>query len=29
MADLVADNLISWFEQGKPVTPVPETPFKG
>ncbi|UVC07872.1 2-hydroxyacid dehydrogenase [Rhizobium sp. TH2] len=28
MADLVADNLISWFEQGKPVTPVPETPFK-
>ena len=29
MADLVADNLISWFEQGKPVTPVPETPFRG
>jgi lactate dehydrogenase-like 2-hydroxyacid dehydrogenase len=29
MADLVADNLISWFEQGRPVTPVPETPFKG
>jgi len=29
MADLVADNLISWFEQGKPVTPVPETPFNG
>ncbi|CAN7683115.1 2-hydroxyacid dehydrogenase [Rhizobium sp. LjRoot254] len=29
MADLVADNLISWFEHGKPVTPVPETPFKG
>jgi lactate dehydrogenase-like 2-hydroxyacid dehydrogenase len=28
MADLVADNLISWFEQGRPVTPVPETPFK-
>ncbi|MBX9455024.1 MAG: 2-hydroxyacid dehydrogenase [Rhizobium sp.] len=28
MADLVADNLISWFEQGKPVTPVPETPFR-
>lgn len=27
MADLVADNLISWFEQGRPVTPVPETPF--
>ena len=29
MADLVADNLISWFEQGRPVTPVPETPFRG
>ena len=29
MADLVAANLISWFEQGRPVTPVPETPFKG
>ena len=29
MADLVADNLISWFEEGRPVTPVPETPFKG
>jgi lactate dehydrogenase-like 2-hydroxyacid dehydrogenase len=29
MADLVADNLISWFEQGKPMTPVPETPFRG
>ena len=29
MADLVADNLISWFEQGMPVTPVPETPFRG
>jgi lactate dehydrogenase-like 2-hydroxyacid dehydrogenase len=29
MADLVADNLISWFEKGRPVTPVPETPFKG
>jgi lactate dehydrogenase-like 2-hydroxyacid dehydrogenase len=29
MADLVADNLISWFEQGRPVTPVAETPFKG
>ena len=28
MADLVADNLISWFEQGRPLTPVPETPFK-
>ena len=29
MADLVADNLISWFENGRPVTPVPETPFRG
>jgi len=29
MADLVADNLISWFEEGRPITPVPETPFKG
>lgn len=29
MADLVADNLISWFEQGRPITPVSETPFKG
>ncbi len=28
MADLVAENLISWFEQGKPVTPVAETPVK-
>jgi lactate dehydrogenase-like 2-hydroxyacid dehydrogenase len=28
MADLVADNLISWFELGKPITPVPETPFQ-
>ena len=28
MADLVADNLISWFQQGKPLTPVPETPVK-
>jgi lactate dehydrogenase-like 2-hydroxyacid dehydrogenase len=28
MADLVADNLISWFQNGKPLTPVPETPFK-
>jgi lactate dehydrogenase-like 2-hydroxyacid dehydrogenase len=25
MADLVARNLISWFEQGEPVTPVAET----
>jgi lactate dehydrogenase-like 2-hydroxyacid dehydrogenase len=29
MADLVADNLISWFEKGRPITPVPETPFRG
>jgi lactate dehydrogenase-like 2-hydroxyacid dehydrogenase len=29
MADLVADNLISWFEDRRPITPVPETPFKG
>ena len=29
MADLVADNLIAWFEQGRPITPVPETPFRG
>jgi len=27
MADLVADNLIRWFETGKAITPVPETPF--
>ena len=27
MADLVADNLISWFTKGQPLTPVPETPF--
>lgn len=26
MADLTADNLISWFETGAPITPVPETP---
>jgi lactate dehydrogenase-like 2-hydroxyacid dehydrogenase len=26
MADLVADNVISWFEHGRPLTPVPETP---
>lgn len=25
MADLVADNLVSWFETGKALTPVPET----
>lgn len=28
MADLVAGNLISWFEKGTPLTPVPETPVK-
>ncbi|MFN3635734.1 MAG: 2-hydroxyacid dehydrogenase, partial [Rhizobium rhizophilum] len=26
MADLVADNVISWFDTGRPLTPVPETP---
>jgi lactate dehydrogenase-like 2-hydroxyacid dehydrogenase len=26
MADLVADNLIAWFETGRLLTPVPETP---
>lgn len=26
MADLVADNLIAWFDKGHPLTPVPETP---
>jgi len=25
MADLVVDNLISWFTRGEPLTPVPET----
>ena len=25
MADLVADNLIGWFDTGKVLTPVPET----
>jgi lactate dehydrogenase-like 2-hydroxyacid dehydrogenase len=28
MADLVADNLIGYFENGAPVTPVAETPFR-
>ena len=27
MADLTAQNIISWFGEGRPVTPVPETPF--
>ena len=26
MADLVADNVIAWFDSGRPLTPVPETP---
>lgn len=26
MADLVADNLVAWFERGAALTPVPETP---
>lgn len=29
MADLVVDNLIGWFRDGKVLTPVPETPVKG
>ncbi|EHS49136.1 D-isomer specific 2-hydroxyacid dehydrogenase NAD-binding protein [Rhizobium sp. PDO1-076] len=28
MADLVVDNLLAWFDTGRPLTPVPETPFK-
>ncbi|MFC5756137.1 2-hydroxyacid dehydrogenase [Rhizobium sp. GCM10022189] len=28
MADLVARNLIAWFEQSEPVTPVAETPVR-
>jgi lactate dehydrogenase-like 2-hydroxyacid dehydrogenase len=27
MAQLVVDNLKSWFDQGKPLTPVAETPW--
>jgi hypothetical protein len=27
MGQLVVDNLKSWFETGKPLTPVPETPW--
>ncbi|QPC85531.1 2-hydroxyacid dehydrogenase [Mesorhizobium sp. NBSH29] len=27
MADLVVDNLVSWFADGKPLTPVPEAVF--
>jgi lactate dehydrogenase-like 2-hydroxyacid dehydrogenase len=26
MGQLMVDNLKSWFETGKPITPVPETP---
>jgi hypothetical protein len=25
MADLVVDNLIAWFTEGRALTPVPET----
>jgi lactate dehydrogenase-like 2-hydroxyacid dehydrogenase len=29
MGNLCADNLLTWFENGEPVTPVAETPWKG
>jgi lactate dehydrogenase-like 2-hydroxyacid dehydrogenase len=29
MGKLTADNLIAWFEGKGPLTPVPETPYKG
>jgi lactate dehydrogenase-like 2-hydroxyacid dehydrogenase len=29
MGQLCVDNLVSWFGQGRPLTPVPETPWKG
>ncbi len=29
MGRLLTDNLFSWFDGGGPVTPVPETPWKG
>jgi lactate dehydrogenase-like 2-hydroxyacid dehydrogenase len=29
MGRLLTDNLFSWFNGGGPVTPVPETPWKG
>ena len=29
MGQLVVDNLTSWFRDGKPLTPVPETPWSG
>lgn len=28
MADLVVDNLLTWFAKGEPLTPVPETPLR-
>ncbi len=28
MGQLCVDNLTSWFDKGKPLTPVPETPWK-
>jgi hypothetical protein len=27
MGQLVVDNLTSWFDEGRPLTPVPETPW--
>lgn len=29
MGQLVVDNLLSWFDGRGPLTPVPETPWKG
>lgn len=29
MGQLVVDNLTNWFDQGAPLTPVPETPWRG
>ena len=29
MGQLVVDNLVSWFDRGRPLTPVPETPWRG
>jgi lactate dehydrogenase-like 2-hydroxyacid dehydrogenase len=29
MGQLVVDNLKSWFHEGRPLTPVPETPWTG
>ena len=29
MGKLVADNIVSWVEGKGPLTPVPETPYKG